>query len=127
MGVLMSGDNSRFLPPWRERNPDGSLGSEYGPTAGSYLRQCAEFKDWAFRRHGRGVQGADRLRAFMRLPDGSLREGVPDGECGAYLLVVEDGLSLKEAASHAGVKKSTIKSYLRRLRARAKAERVRVA
>lgn len=112
----------QFAPPWRDLNTDGSLGEEYGPSSSIVLaRHLREHRDWSFRPVAKQTksQEAQRLRAFMRLEDGTLRTDVPDSEVRVYLLVVERGHSVRYLARHLGMSRETVRSYLRRLRARA--------
>ena len=115
---------SMLLPPWRDRLATGTLGPEYGPkTLRTYERQIARYKDWSYRKPSREARlHADELIAFMRLEDGTLRtEGIPESELLVYLLVYEQGHSIRHAARNRQLSRETVRSYLRRLKARARA------
>jgi DNA-directed RNA polymerase specialized sigma24 family protein len=116
----MSDVESILLPPWRERLPDGRLGQEYGPrSVRTYERQIARWKDWAYRRPSREARlHADDLIAFMRLEDGSLREDVPPSERDVYVLIYEQGHSIRWTARERGLSRETVRSYIRRLKAK---------
>ncbi len=107
-------------PPWRERLPDGTLGQEYGPPSPAALaRHIARFKDWSWRLPSKEARrDADRLIAYVRLEDGSFRAGIPSGELRVYEMVMEAGHSTRYTARHLGLSRSTVTSYLRRLRGR---------
>lgn len=109
-----------YAPPWRERQPDGTLGPEYGPrTVATYARQVAAALDWSFRGQSKASKRLEVLRDFMRLDDGTMRLGVPESEVRVYRIVVEQGHSTRWAAKNLGVNRATIQSYLRRLIVRA--------
>lgn len=117
---MAAGRRSRLLaPPWRALNPDGTLGTEYGPqTAATYARHIAKHRDWSYRApvttSARKVDFV-ALRAFMRQADGALRQDVPEGELEAYRLVVEQGMSPRKAGDTLGVSRRTIRVHLQRL------------
>jgi DNA-directed RNA polymerase specialized sigma24 family protein len=121
-GATMTKNPQQFLPPWRDRGPDGKLGEPYGPsTALTFARQVARFGDWSYRKPpakaSRGAD-ADALRAWMRLEDGTLRLGIPESEVRVYLLVYEGGKSVRWVARHLKLSRESCRSYIRRLRAR---------
>lgn len=108
-----------FAPPWRERLPDGSLGEPYGPTPQTFAQHVAKFRNWAFRMPSKEArQDADILIAYVRMEDGTFRPGIPQGELRAYVAIFEEGHSVRHAARTLGLSRETIRSYLRRLRAR---------
>ncbi len=111
-----------FAPPWRDRQPNGELGAEYGPkTATTYARHVAAYRDWAYRTPSKEARrpDADQLIAWMRGENGSLRDDVPRSEQRAYELVYEQGHSTRFAARKLAVARASVVSALRRLRARA--------
>jgi hypothetical protein len=106
-------------PPWRERLPSGELGEPYGPSPATFALHVARWKNWAFRIPSREArQDADIIIAFVRLEDGSCRVGIPSGEFKVYTAVFEQGHSIREAARQLGLHRSTVKTALKRLRAR---------
>lgn len=113
-------EHTAFLPPWRDRDPDGALGPEYGPrNVLTYLRQIERWKDWSWRVPSRDARrDADQMIAFMRGEDGELRADVPSSEREVYLLVYEKGHSVRWVARERKVTRDTIRSYMRRLKAR---------
>ncbi len=114
-----------YLPPFHERNPDGSLGVAYGPSLGSFAAAVARAKDWAWRRQASREARRDGalMRAFMRRPDGSLRPDVPAREQQVYVDVFEQGHNTRWVARHRGISRDTVKTYLKRLRGRLGFER----
>jgi len=108
-----------LAPPWRERLPDGTW-HEYGPrTLSTYQRHVERFKNWAYRKPSKeALRDADQMIAFVRLEDGSFRDGIPDGELKVYVHVYEKGHAIRHAARELGLSRETVRSYLRRLRAR---------
>ncbi len=107
-----------YLPPWRERQPDGSLGSVYGPNSTrAYAVAVQRHRDWAWKRPSKEAQreDADALRAFMRNGGAEL---VPDGELRVYRMIYEDGMAVRTCARKLGIRRETVKSYIKRLKAR---------
>lgn len=114
-----------YQPPWRERMPNGELSSEsYGPSTSAVLaRQIRRYKDWSFRpvctKSEESKQpDADEMRQFMRGGYGHLRTDIPEGELKTYVAVYEQGHAVRWCARQWGVRRETIKSWLKRLRAR---------
>lgn len=109
-----------LAPPWRERLPDGSLGEPYGPKSiATFAAHVARWKDWSWRLPSKEARrDADVIIAYVRLEDGSFREGIPPGELKVYVAVMEEGHSVRHTARTLGVSRETVRSYLRRLRAR---------
>jgi hypothetical protein len=110
-----------YSPPWRELEPDGTLGEQYGPTPSTHARHVADHKNWAYRppRHAIEREDAEAMRAYMRPnPREPIRTDVPMGERAVYEGAYEMGKSLREIGFLLGVEKSTICSYLKRLRGR---------
>ncbi len=102
-----------FLPPWRDRKPDGSLGETYGPSSSNaYARAVAEHEDWSWRPGNTSRKDADALRALLAT------EHVPPREREVYDLVFEQGLNVSAAALRLGISAETAKTYVKRLRAR---------
>lgn len=114
-------DPRLLAPPWRERGPDGKLGPEYGPkTAATYAKHVAQHRDWSYRTPSKESRGADldAIRDWIRLEDGTIRLDVPEGEARVYL-AIEQGDSVRSAARRLGISRESVRSYLRRLKARA--------
>lgn len=115
---------TNFAPPWREVMPTGKLGPEYGPaSAAAYARQIARFKDWSWRTPSKVARrDADEVIGWMRQVgtpgEGELRAEVPTSEREAYLLIFEQGHSVRYVARLRGITRESVKSYLRRLKAR---------
>lgn len=109
-----------YAPPWRDVMPDGTLGPEYGPkSAAGYARLLVDFKLGIAppQRSPAQARDLDRLRAWIRLEDGTLRLDVPRAEAQVFL-GLEQGLGLRAIARQLGLSRETVRSYLRRLRAR---------
>ena len=114
-----------FQPPWREVQPNGQLGPEYGPPSPSALaRAASKFANWAYRKPPQVAKDVNpdtamRLLKFMRGPDGGLRTDVPKREVDVYLAVYEQGHNVKWTARHLGIRRETVKVYIKRLKERA--------
>jgi len=108
-----------FAPPWVDVLPNGER-VEYGPRSlATYAAHVAKYKLWSWRMPSKeSRQDADTLIAYVRLEDGSFREGIPQGELKVYVQVFEHGHSVRHAARDLGLSRETVRSYLRRLRAR---------
>ena len=119
-GATMSGVNRKqYFAPWLDR----ATGLEYGPkTHATFAKHHAAHRDWSFRvsRPSKVAQSATaaELRLFMRLEDGTLRTGLPEGEARCYLYIVECGHSERAAAVKLGISRRTVRSYMMRLSAR---------
>jgi DNA-directed RNA polymerase specialized sigma24 family protein len=113
-----------YLAPWREQLPDGSLSETYGPTTPSaYAKALRRFENWAWRwAQPDPASDAREVIGYMRDGEtGELREDVPDSEREVYLAVYERGQGVRQAARSAGLSRETVRSYLRRLKARVSA------
>lgn len=109
----------QYASPWRERMPDGTLGPEYGPrSAATFAKLHAMHRDWTYKPPKRAAKQAIELQMWMRLEDGTLRMGVPESEVRVYRLVVEQGHSIRWVARRLEISRESVRSYLRRLRAR---------
>lgn len=109
-----------YLPPWRDRQADGTLSEEYGPrTPSAYAKALRRYENWAFRFEN-ADPASDRREVirYMRGEEGVIREDVPDSEVAVYQAIYEQGLSIGAAVRMSGLSRSTVKSYLRRLKAR---------
>ncbi len=103
----------KYHPPWREVGPSGELGPEYGPrTPEAFSKQIAEHQDWS--QQPQGQYGAI-LHKYVEAHPGK----VSDGELRAYTHVFCDGYSERNAAELMGVSRSTVKTQIKRLRAKA--------
>lgn len=92
----------------------------------SYARALRRHQDWAWRAEAPDPRrDAAEVIAFMRGADGELRDDVPPSERAAYLAVYEHGSSIREVAKRTGKSRETVRSYLRRLQARVKAQACR--
>lgn len=115
-----------YLPPWRERRQDGTLGDAYGPpSAAAYAVQTGKARDWSWRpaaplttRSRAVLEFAAQMAEFMRPTGGELRLDVPDRERTVYVLVFERGHAVRWVARHLGMRASTVRVYIRRLRER---------
>lgn len=108
-----------YTPPWRDLRSDGTLGEQYGPrTPAAYARAVRNHQLWSYRyEHADPAADAAEVMAYMR-PDGQLRNDVPDSEVAVYQAIYEQGMGIRETARVAGLNRSTVRSYHRRLRAR---------
>ena len=105
-----------YSPPWRDLLPDGTLGPEYGPaSAAAMATQTARYQNWAYRKQGPERDEAPLVHRFFA----ECWESLPESEMLAYRLVYVLRMSLSEAAEEEGLVKGSIKSYVRRLRAKA--------
>ena len=109
-------DQKLYAPPWRAFGPDGKLGAPYGPgTAATFSRHLAAHRDWSYRRPSKVARGLEGLVAWMEAKE----RDVPAGELRVYL-ELRAGHSLRFVARNLGVSRETVRSYLRRLKARVK-------
>lgn len=110
-------DPRLLSPPWRERNPDGTLGPEYGPgTPATYARHLAQHRDWSFRMKSKESRKNLDLIEWMESGD---RADVPVSERRVYEQICA-GHSVRYAARTLGLTRDSVRSYLDRLRARIK-------
>lgn len=108
--------NANYLPPWRDIQPDGTLGPEYGPKSPAALAaQMARYHNWAYHRPRSERAEAPLVHRFFA----ECWESLPESELLAYRLVYVLRMSLSEAAEEEGLVKGSIKSYVKRLRAKA--------
>ena len=119
-------DPKILLPPWRDRLPSGELGAEYGPkSVATFVRQVARYREWSWHpTKGRQqlAYGAALCR-YMYLPDGSLRQDVPESERQVFSDVFEVGMTVRQVARSRGLARGTVRVYLNRLRKRLDADR----
>jgi len=110
-----------FAPPWRERLADGTW-HEYGPVSiAAFARHLAKYRNYLWRPASREARrdDAELLCSYMR-PDGDkLRDDVPKMEMRVYLAIYEAGHSTRYVAREFKIHRSTVRTYLRRLRERA--------
>ena len=111
-----------YLAPWAERLPQGGK-VEYGPSPATHQRLDGEHKMWSWKpakiasRLSRG-HGSDELRAYMR-PDGEhLRGDVPPMELRVYVMVFEDGRSVRWVARKLERSRRSVRTWVARLRER---------
>jgi DNA-binding NarL/FixJ family response regulator len=112
----------QYAAPWADQLPDGDL-IEYGPSPSTYARQLARHKLWTWHPEKLAARvarttTADAIRAYMR-PTRHLRGDVAKRETEVYLLIYEHGRSIRWAARHLGISRSSVKVYVRRLARRA--------
>jgi hypothetical protein len=108
--------SSIYAPPWRDVLPDGTLGKEYGPSSSTALAaQVARYRNWAYRKQGPERAEAPLVHRFFA----ECWETLPDSELLVYRLVYVLKMSLSEAAEEEGLVKGSVKSYVKRLRAKA--------
>lgn len=109
-----------YSAPWHERLPNGELNPEpYGPPSPSALaRQVAKAKDWSWRvsKPSKEAQkpDAEALAMFMAVN----ADKVPEGERRVYKAIYLEGHAIRWCARQWGVRRETVKSWLKRLRAR---------
>lgn len=109
------GDHAQLMPPWRDRNPDGTLSDEYGPSPGTFAKRMADHKNWAFRPRSKTSRlDAEKVHVFM-----AHSKDVPAREVDAYRLVYQQGHSVRWAASKLGIRRDSVKRLLQQLRWRA--------
>ena len=120
MGISMMADPRKFQPPWRALQPDGNLGPQYGPeTAETHARHCAEHANWAHRPQGARRSGYDLVREYMATDPA----GVSERQREVFEAVIVGGLGTKAAAEEIGITRSSVRTYLGRLKDRALAWR----
>ena len=112
-----------YSPPFAEQLPDGTS-IEYGPSPTTHARHLAEFRQWSWRpdklnRHASRSPEADKIRAYVRLPNGHFRCDIPRRELEIYVRVFEQGRGQGWVAKKLKISKSTVKTYIKRLRKRA--------
>jgi hypothetical protein len=119
----MAASRAIYTAPWADKLPSGAR-LEYGPSPTTHARRAAAHNLWSWRpKKGRDPltpTPADRAQmiAFMR-PDGRhLRIDVPRRELEVYLCLYEHARSARMAAAQLGITRSTVRVYLKRLRAR---------
>jgi hypothetical protein len=108
-----------WLPPWRDRLPNGKLGPEYGPSPATFAKQVREQKDWSYSKQRTHRDNAPLLREFMSARTGTVSEQ----EAEAYKYVHEQGLGTVAASEDMGVSRSSVRTYLARLEVKARAWR----
>lgn len=101
-----------YMAPWRERRPDGELGKQYGPSPSTYARQLNNHRNWAWAPTKQRDDLADCASVIE-----SGRASSRERDC--YELL-KAGHSEREAASHLGVTRDSVRTYIRRLKAKAK-------
>lgn len=103
--------SDKYAPPWFDRE----TGQEYGPkTVTTYARHVAAHKDWAFRKPGPERPEAPLVHRYFA----ECYIDLPESERGVYAAVYVHRESLSEAAASLGISRSSVKSYLGRLRRR---------
>ena len=106
--------STKYAPPWL----DLATGQTYGPeTAATYARHVARYRDWAYHKPKPERSEAPLVHRFFV----ACWEELPASEVLVYRLVYVLRMSLNEAADGEGLSKSSVKSYVRRLRRRAEA------
>lgn len=109
-----------YQAPWFKREPDGQL-RRYGPRSPeAYAKAHKRWSNWAWQPDRQRPAEIQLMVDYMRGPDNELRRGVPQSEVSAYLLVCEQGKSVRAAAKELGIERGSLRSYLKRLRNRAK-------
>jgi DNA-binding NarL/FixJ family response regulator len=112
-------DRKTFAPPWRELTESGWR--EYGPpSVEAYARHLAAYRNWAWRPVSRDARSDDAIAlcVFMRPSAGELRDDIPEREVAVYVQVYEQGHSVRHVARSLQLHRSTVRTYLNRLRAR---------
>ena len=113
-------DPRKYQPPWRELQPDGNLGSPYGPrTAETYARHCADHSNWAHRPQDSRQSHAEMICAYMATNPSAVSERQRE----VFEAVIVGGLGTKAAAEDIGITRSSVRTYLGRLKDRALAWR----
>jgi DNA-directed RNA polymerase specialized sigma24 family protein len=103
-----------FLPPWY----DAATGENYGPTPETFVRRIARHKDWAYRTpFGAAAHERPDAKGVHRYV-AEHHADVPASELEAYRMIYVQRMSLSEAAEDSGWSRSTVRSYIARLRSR---------
>ena len=113
-----------YAPPFAEQLPDGTS-IEYGPSPTTHARHLAEFRQWSWRPDKLPSQAsrspeADRIRAYVRVEQGRFRADVPRRELQVYCYVYEQGHSTRWAARKLEISRSSVRTYIQRLKERAR-------
>lgn len=107
-----------FSAPWRERLPNGQLSDEYGPASPvAHARALAKFKLWSYQPTRFGAKPIfDGDVAFV-ITTYLAENEVPKREREVFEYLAE-GHSIRWCARKLGVRRETVRSYLKRLRVR---------
>lgn len=101
-----------YAPPWY----DTETGEYYGPeTEATYNRHISNYRQWAFRKQGPERPEAKLVHEFAK----DNWESMPSSEQDIYRSIFMFRNSLAEAAEDHGISRSTVRSYVKRLIARA--------
>lgn len=101
-----------YAPPWL----DAKTGETYGPKTGeTYRRQYAEFKNWASKKQRPERAEAKLIHLYFRDHYRSL----PESETEIYRAIYVHQESLMHTAEDLGLSRSTVRSYIKRLRKKA--------
>lgn len=108
-------DSSSFQPPWRELNPDGSLGKSYGPSVTTYRRQLADYQLWPWRPPTPETElHRERERIEQWLKTGGSHLASPR-ELEIFDLLYIQGKSTREAAKALNLSRVAVRTYRARL------------
>lgn len=110
--------SAAFQPPWRERNPDGSLGEEYGPSPSTLARRIKAHRMWTWRpasHEERRQQEGKKLDAWLSLETTTTP---PKRELDVYVALYLDNLSTRAAAKVLNISRDSVREYKRRLLSR---------
>lgn len=104
--------SSKYAPPWF----DAETGQFYGPeTVTTYAKHVAKFRDWAYQKPGPERAEAPLVHCYAMAHHGQLSESL----LSTYRMIYVHRMSLREAAEECGLSRSTVRSYVVRLRERA--------
>ena len=107
-------DHAIYMAPWRELQASGALGPEYGPSPSTFARRLAAYKTWSWRPEYAARADLPRLAAVIE------RGGASKREQEAFELVYLQRLPERKAADMMGCTRDTVRTYLKRLRAKAR-------
>lgn len=110
--------NLVYAAPWRDRLPDGSLSEPFGPaSAAAQAAQTARIRDWSWRAPPRADNRRSKLCVeFEALPVDVANLSERERQVHALAL---QGHAVRWIARHLGMRRETVKSYCRRIRAKA--------
>lgn len=106
---------AQFQPPWRELQPNGELGAEYGPSPSTLARRIKAFRMWTWRPESheeRRRQEALLISEWFNAggdAEASAREHDVFNQLYVY------GASTREAARQLGISRDTVREYRKRL------------
>lgn len=109
---------AQFQPPWRERNPDGSLGREYGPSPSTLARRIKAYRDWSWRPSGHEERKRKEGKLLLDWLEAGGTEQATERELDVFCALYVGGMSTRGAAKHLGISRDSVRAYRKRLFAR---------